>query len=109
MAGARELILAVCVGLLAFCYYKNYSYQNQHLQKILTGLVREETSANVTKNLRVAVGFGSCLDLVVDALPLFKSLSLRPPEKPKHHNPLRDREGLAETFAYFMREGAAAE
>lgn len=55
------------------------------------------------------MGFGGCLDVFVDAIPLFESLNLEPPKEPIHHDVVMDYDDLAQGFAYFFRHGAAAE
>eukprot|EP00794_Sanderia_malayensis_P019893 gene19893-21836_t len=107
--GTREsALLALAFALAAYFYAKN---ANQHvfIQRVLDGLLKEERSVNITKDLRVAVGFGSCMDLIVDGIPLVKKLGLKPPDLPQHHDYFKSKEMIAEAFAYFLKEGAASE
>ncbi len=107
--GLREsALLALAFALAAYFYMKNEN-QQVFIRRVLHGLLKEERSANVTKDLRVAVGFGSCMDLIVDGLPLVNKLGLKPPAVPRHHDYLDTKEEIAESFAYFLKEGAASE
>ena len=101
-------ILAVVLAVAVYYYIKNKN-QTDFMERILQGLLREERNVNVSKHLRVAVGFGSCMDLIVDAVPLLEKLGIQPPGIPSHHEMIGDEKGLAEAFAFFMKEGAASE
>lgn len=58
---------------------------------------------------KVAVGFGACLDIFVDALDLMNKLGIDPPNDAFHHQSIGNFNELAEGFVYFFRYGAAAE
>ena len=79
------------------------------LDVVLSGLLKEEAFREVNGHNKVAVGFGSCLDVFVDALSLFRELDVSPPAAPVHHDVIGSSRELAETFAYFFEYGAAAE
>ena len=57
---------------------------------------------------KVAVGFGSCVDIFGDALPVFSATKVSP-QAPFHHDRIDDDKELAECFSYFFQQGAAGE
>lgn len=79
---------------------------------ILDGLLRQELRHGVRQGAfpRVAVGFGSCKDVVaLDGVLVLERAGLSPPSAPHHHGKLSTADEVSETFAYFIRHGAAAE
>ena len=64
-----------------------------------------------TRPQRFVVGFNAAVDLIVPALPFFKSAGLAPSAaaSARDHDALRSRQDLAESFAHFFEHGAAAE
>ena len=107
--GLREsAVLALALSLATYFYLKRENEKNI-LSQVLHGLLEEERSVNITENLNVAVGFGSCMDLIVDGIPLVKQLGLQPPAAPRHHDVFSNKKQIAESFAYFLQEGAASE
>ena len=103
-----SLFLPMLLAVIAYFVMKNKS-ENARLERVLNALLRDEASVNISKDLRVAVGFGSCMDIIVEGLPLFDKLGFQPPKEPAHHDVIKNEQQLAEAFVYFMREGAAAE
>ena len=101
-------LIPLLVAALAYFYLRNKS-KDGRVERVYKGLLREERSVNVSKDFRIAVGFGSCMDIIVDGLPLLKKLGYTPPEQPTHHELIQNDEQLSQTFVYFLREGAAAE
>ena len=61
----------------------------------------------MSPNVLVAVGYGACLDIFVDASDLIRQEE--PPQVPRHASQLKTKKDLLETFAYFFNHGAAAE
>uniref|UniRef100_H3BCH4 ADP-dependent glucokinase 2 n=1 Tax=Latimeria chalumnae TaxID=7897 RepID=H3BCH4_LATCH len=55
------------------------------------------------------LGFGSCIDIIVDGVTLLNEIGITPSSNPVHHNFIETEEQLAESFAYFFPPGAAAE
>ena len=100
--------LPLLIIIIAYIYVKNKN-EDDYLERVLKGLIKEERSVNISKDLRVAVGFGSCMDIIVDGLDLLEKLGFQPPDEAAHHDLIGSEQELRETFAYFMREGAAAE
>ena len=100
--------LPLLIAIIVYIYTKN-KRENDYLDRVLTGLLEGERSVNISEDIRVAVGFGSCMDIIVDGLALFEKLGFQPPDQASHHHMIGNELQLKETFAYFMREGAAAE
>ena len=73
----------------------------------MASLLKQEKTASVCPNVRVAVGYGACVDIFVNAKDLLGKHE--PPKYPGHSNDIQTREELLETFAYFFSHGAAAE
>ena len=63
----------------------------------------------VNPSTKIAIGFGGCMDVFVEAVPLLDALDVEKPNKPKHHKTMSTKEDLAEGFLYFFKHGAAAE
>ena len=100
--------LPLLIVIIAYIYLRNKD-ENDYLERVLGGLIKEERSVNISENIRIAVGFGSCMDIIVDGLALFEKLGFQPPDEAAHHDLLRNELELREAFAYFLKEGAAAE
>ena len=79
------------------------------LKNVLDGLLKEERFHLVKAGNRVAIGFGSCWDVLADAASIFDRVRVLPPDEPKHHDSLSTKEELAEVYAYFFQHGAAGE
>ena len=69
--------------------------------------MKQEQKAIVSPNVVVAVGYGACLDIFVDASDLLGKET--PPILPSHASEIKTKKDLLETFAYFFSHGAAAE
>ena len=108
MATVVRVFLPFLIAIVAYIYLKNRN-EKVYLERVLKGLLKREQSVNVSKNIRVAVGFGSCMDIIIDGLALFEKLGYQPPDGVAHHDLIEDKHKFRETFAYFMKEGAAAE
>ncbi|XP_069030090.1 ADP-dependent glucokinase [Embiotoca jacksoni] len=84
---------------------------DDRLDTVLSSLLRAERKVgmnNVAKP-KVAVGFGGCVDLIVDGVSLLNKIGLPPTEQPLHHDYIENIDQLAQSFAYFFAPGAAAE
>ena len=103
-SGVASLFIA-----LAIYYYREGS-ENDPVLSVLAGLLRAEKSIPANSDSRrVAIGFGACMDVFTEALPLLNALNLTPPEEPYHYNVVDSGKHLAEILAYFFKYGAAAE
>nr|XP_019935586.1 PREDICTED: ADP-dependent glucokinase-like [Paralichthys olivaceus] len=105
-------VVSLLVVLLAIWFR---SPQNEvlddRLDTVLSSLLRAEQKVGVNDvaRPRVAVGFGGCVDLIVDGVTLLNKIGLPLTEQPLHHDYIENIEQLAESFAYFFAPGAAAE
>ena len=70
-------------------------------------MLKQEKKADVSPNVRVAVGYGACVDIFVNAADLLGAE--QPPKTPSHASQISTKKDLLETFAYFFSHGAAAE
>ncbi|TNN60819.1 ADP-dependent glucokinase [Liparis tanakae] len=84
---------------------------DDRLDTVLSSLLRAEGKVGMDNVARpkVAVGFGGCVDLIVDGITLLNKIGLPPTDQPLHHNYIENEVQLAESFAYFFAPGAAAE
>ncbi|XP_053172901.1 ADP-dependent glucokinase [Scomber japonicus] len=84
---------------------------DDRLDTVLSSLLRAERKVgmNDVARPRVAVGFGGCVDLIVDGVTLLNKIGLPPTDQPLHHDYIENTAQLAESFAYFFAPGAAAE
>ena len=83
--------------------------ETERMTAVLNGLLKAEQEAQLANPLRVAVGFGSCVDMIGPGLDILQRVGAVPPDKPEHYGSLQDMNELQRIFAYFFRHGAAAE
>ncbi|CAG0916221.1 unnamed protein product [Notodromas monacha] len=83
--------------------------QGEALKKILQSLLKIEEKNPLDHTPRVAVGYGGCLDVVVDASDVFNFTDRDPVWLPKHHGSIQSWKELEEVFLYFFQHGAAGE
>ena len=102
---------SIAAVLIAFSlYYYRGKTENDPVLSILAGLLRAEESLPARgDSKKVAVGFGACMDVFTEAVPLLDTLNLTSPEEPCHHDVVDSGTHLAEVLAYFFKYGAAAE
>ncbi|XP_015918354.1 ADP-dependent glucokinase [Parasteatoda tepidariorum] len=100
-------VVTIAVIVLAYIYNR-YKLENnsQVLEKTLTSLLREESSVAVNPNIKVALGFGSCQDIIVQSNEVIFDSA---PDNPEHYYSISTKEQFLKVFAYFYRFGAAAE
>ncbi|KAM6980283.1 ADP-dependent glucokinase [Aplochiton taeniatus] len=82
---------------------------DDRLDTVLSSLLRAESKVGMKVRPRVAIGFGGCVDLLVDGVTLLNKLGLQPSAQPLHHDVIENAEQLAQSFAYFFAPGAASE
>ncbi|KAK3580766.1 hypothetical protein CHS0354_023055 [Potamilus streckersoni] len=104
-------LLSIIIALIAFLYKKHTDDRlRQKLDHVLSGLLQAEKKATPTvPQIKIAIGFGGCLDYVLDALEFAKKFNLTAPDEPEHYDSVESKEQLSKLFAYFFRYGAAAE
>ena len=98
-------------ALLAAYIYKQQTDDilKEHLQNVLTGLIKAERKVQLSEGPKVAIGLGACLDYFSKALGTFDVLGINPPTTPKHFNDIQNVDELSQVFTYFFQHGAAAE
>ncbi|KAJ8290596.1 hypothetical protein GJAV_G00015050 [Gymnothorax javanicus] len=84
---------------------------DDRLDNVLSSLLRAERKAGIDRftRPRVAIGFGGCVDLIVDGVALFNQIGLQPSSQPLHHDYIENDKQLAQSFSYFFPPGAASE
>lgn len=113
MVGKTKAFLSI--GAIAFIliaifipHWKDKLFQTE-MKSILDGLLLQERRYRVNKQSKVAVGFGSCWDIVTNGLRLMELANISAPGDPVHHDTISSRPQLAQAFAYFFQNGAAGE
>ncbi|XP_053315960.1 ADP-dependent glucokinase-like [Spea bombifrons] len=105
-------LLSLLAVLVAYWYrhVDDNSLQNR-LDTVLSSLLRAEQKVglNGDRPPRIAIGFGGCLDIIVDGVALLQEAAIEPSYNPIHHNFIDSETQLAESFAYFFPPGAASE
>ncbi|TRY98453.1 hypothetical protein DNTS_017509 [Danionella cerebrum] len=102
--------LSLAVVLVAFWFRSpDSSVLDDRLDAVLSSLLRAERKVTSEPRPRVAIGFGGCVDIIVDGVTLLNKLDLTPTDQPLHHDYIENTEQLAQSFAYFFSPGAASE
>lgn len=104
------------LALLSFCvlisaYYAGKYYRDRLREKLdetLVSLLKIEDSIEINSNARVAIGYGSCFDIIAPASDMITSHAV-PPQDPSHHASINELKDLEESFALYFKHGAAAE
>ena len=102
-------LLAIVLSVL-LAYYNPYDADTTlktRMDKVLNSLLKQEKSVQVSGQVKIAVGYGACKDIFVDAKHVMGSKF--PKNQPKNYNEISNFEELNEMFAYFFSHGAAAE
>ena len=96
------------VAILLAVYYRNSSDVLQRkLHSVLQALQDLEDRHTVSPRPRVAIGYGICTDVYIEASNLLEySEEIGQPE---HFDEISNKEELLKSFAYYFRHGAAAE
>lgn len=102
--GTFLTILAILLGI----YYRSFQDTLQsRLIAVLEGLERVETKHEGLKRPKVAIGYGICTDVYIEAKYLLKYRN--DIGNPEHFDEINSKEELLKSFAYYFRHGAAAE
>lgn len=101
------LVLATLIGIIKWRFYDRFAI-DQTVDETLKSMLSIESRVSINKDLNVAVGFGSCLDIYVSSKGLIFDQH-QPPESHRHHENIRSQEDLNEVLTYFFVGGAAAE
>ncbi|XP_063049335.1 ADP-dependent glucokinase [Engraulis encrasicolus] len=106
-------VTSLLVVLVAYWYRspQDSGGLDARLDAVLSSLLRAESKVGVNSASRpkVAIGFGGCVDIIVDGVELLNKIGLQPTATPLHHDYIQNAEQLAESFAYFFAPGAASE
>jgi len=102
-------VLSVLVIIAAVVYRRGVEWETERMTAVLNGLLKAEQEVALAHQLRVAVGFGSCVDMIGSWLDILGRIGAVPPDRPKHYDSLHDMNELQQIFAYFFQHGAAAE
>ena len=110
MGNGEKCVVSIAVLVLLYLPYQQQNSFEADLERVLHGLLVEESFRKTDhRRHRVAIGFGSCLDIFADGVELLDELHVPHPEVPAHHDVISSEATLAESFAYYFRYGAAAE
>ncbi|XP_066554014.1 ADP-dependent glucokinase [Amia ocellicauda] len=102
------------VGLLLALWWRSPVPDplDERLDAVLSSLLRAERKAGAERDVhrrRVAIGFGGCVDIIVDGVSLLNKVGIRPSGSPLHHDYIESIEQMSQSFAYFFSPGAASE
>lgn len=104
------VFFAVTVIFVAYMYKRKIDNDSKDkLDQVLTGLLRAERKVGVDSTTKIALGFGGCEDIFVDAIPFLERMKYDVPDKPEHLHDIANDTDVTKMFAYFFRHGAAAE
>ena len=106
---AKAVLVSISLVLVAIYLSYRKNHFQADLRSILDGLLYQERRYNVNKENRVAVGFGSCWDVVSNGVDVMKTMGMVPPENTQHFDTISNAEELSRSFAYFFQKGAAGE
>ena len=77
------------------------------MDNVLKSLLIQEKSVDTEQQVKIAIGYGACKDLFVDAKNVIGHLKPKGPLK--NFNEIKSMDELLEMFGYFFEHGAAAE
>lgn len=109
MGNSERCLVSFVILVLLYLPYQQKAFEAD-LERILHGLLVEESFRKIDHSRhRVAIGFGSCLDIFADGVDLLDELAVPHPDTATHHDIITSEDTLAESFAYYFQYGAAAE
>ena len=77
------------------------------MDNILKSLLKQEKTVDAKQQVKIAVGYGACKDLFVDAKNVIGNL--KPKGTLQNFNEIKTIDDFLEMFGYFFKHGAAAE
>lgn len=95
------------IVLLAVYYRNTNDVLQKRLHSVLKALENLEKKHKVNPNPRVAVGYGICTDVYIEAGNLLEYTDQM--GEPEHFDEITTKEELLKSFANYFRHGAAAE
>lgn len=111
-----SLVAAVAIAAIAVFYRGSLledDHWRQRMEAVLKSLIKQEKTAMIGyggsdgAGPRIAIGYGACKDLFVDAYQLLPQSVA--PDTPEHFNEIETESQLRKMYAYFFQHGAAAE
>lgn len=99
--------LTILIVLVAIYYRNTEDILQKRLLALLHGLEKLENKYVVTSRPRVAIGYGVCTDVYIDAKHLLEYTD--EVGRPEHFDEINTELELLKSFAYYFRHGAAAE
>ncbi|CAG9583033.1 unnamed protein product [Danaus chrysippus] len=102
-------VLSVCIIFYA-TYYKKHDIEDLRLSPVKENLLSLEVENRVASGIsqpKVALGYGACHDLFVNATSLLNAKDLS--GEPGHFSEITNKETFLKSFTYFFKHGAAAE
>ena len=77
------------------------------MDNVLKSLLKQEKTVDSKQQVKIAVGYGACKDLFVDAKNVIGNLKPKGPLQ--NFNEIKNMDEFLEMFGYFFKHGAAAE
>ncbi|CAK9815247.1 ADP-dependent glucokinase [Anthophora plagiata] len=100
-------VFTVLIVLVAIYYRNSENVLQKRLQALVHGLEKLESKHVITSRAKVAIGYGVCTDVYINAKELLNySESIG---QPQHFDEINTELELLKSFAYYFRHGAAAE
>ncbi len=104
----KEGCIASFVLLFLAMYIPSQKYVAD-LKQIRDGLLSEEGFPSTKRENKVAIGFGSCVDVTAVGVKVMEKIGISPPNGTIHNSVIATEEQLAETFGFFFERGSASE
>jgi len=108
MSVFRESCVLSLLLLFLAVYIPSQKYEAD-LELIRNGLLSEEGFPSREGENRVAIGFGSCVDVTTNGVQVMEKLRVAPPNTTSHNSVIETQEQLAQTFGFFFERGSASE
>lgn len=103
-------VCSVLIVVFAIIYKKRSDgIVQKKLGRVLGGLLRAEKKVGVDRKTKIALGFGGCEDIFVNAQDLLSELNYDVPDEHVYAQDIKSASDFVKTFTYFFGEGAAAE
>ncbi|XP_066588073.1 ADP-dependent glucokinase [Prorops nasuta] len=100
-------VLTVLIVFVAIYYRNTENILQKRLYTVLQALERLENKHIITTRPKVAIGYGACTDVYIDAKYLLQYSE--EVGRPEHYDEINSQLELLKSFAYYFRHGAAAE
>lgn len=100
-------LTTIIIIIVAIYYRQNEDDLRPRLLAVLQGLEKLENKHEIKVRPKVAIGYGACADVYINAQNLLHYSALN--GQPQHFDEINNYEELLKSFAYYFRHGAAAE